>query len=347
MLLTKTVKIKWRSTVKSHYENKGYKFTKLGDEFEVKVEDLTKSCAYKVKCLCDYCLEEGVETIIEKPYSKYYTQNIDAIVHKDCCRKCSHKKLKESNLLQYGVDNPMKVKEISTKSKISLKTPIEDVRQGYRDMNFTPLFTDEEYYNSSWNNYDSRKLKCYCNKHPNIIQYKEYNRILEGWGCKYCRDENNKGENHWNWHGGEASIIHYLRHCQEMKYWKYDSLKANRFSCYLTYDIGDSLEIHHQKISFNEIVKQSFKELNIEYRDFVTDYTDEELRKIKTKILQLHYKVGYGIPLRKDIHQLFHKIYGFKDNNIEQFYEFCSTYWYGDLNKLTKDNYKELLIDFI
>ena len=42
MLITKTVKVKWNKKSKEHYVSLGYEFTKTGDVFEVKVEDLTK-----------------------------------------------------------------------------------------------------------------------------------------------------------------------------------------------------------------------------------------------------------------------------------------------------------------
>ena len=41
-LITKTVKVKWHPSNKKHYETLGYIFTKMGDEFEVDVEDFGK-----------------------------------------------------------------------------------------------------------------------------------------------------------------------------------------------------------------------------------------------------------------------------------------------------------------
>ena len=55
MLITKTVKMKWNSRNKKYYETLGYEFTKYGDEFEVKVEHLTKGSDIRVDCICDNC----------------------------------------------------------------------------------------------------------------------------------------------------------------------------------------------------------------------------------------------------------------------------------------------------
>ena len=54
-LITETVKIKWNPRNKKYYESFGYIYTKMGDEFEVKIEHLTKGSDVKVRCKCDGC----------------------------------------------------------------------------------------------------------------------------------------------------------------------------------------------------------------------------------------------------------------------------------------------------
>jgi len=81
ILITKTVNIKWSSNNKKYYENKGYIFTKMGNEFEVKVEDLTNSSGVKVDIECDGCGKplKGIQwNEYRKNYekrSKYYCRN--------------------------------------------------------------------------------------------------------------------------------------------------------------------------------------------------------------------------------------------------------------------------------
>lgn len=48
MLISKTAIVKWNSKTKQHYVNLGYEFTKMGDSFEVKVEDLTHGSSSEV-----------------------------------------------------------------------------------------------------------------------------------------------------------------------------------------------------------------------------------------------------------------------------------------------------------
>ena len=83
-LISKTTKIKWNGTIRKRYEDLGYIYTKMGDKFEVKVEDLTKGSGAIVKCICDNCNKE-----LFWSYSKYneYVKEDG----KTYCNKCSIK----------------------------------------------------------------------------------------------------------------------------------------------------------------------------------------------------------------------------------------------------------------
>ena len=85
MLINKTVMIKWRNMNKDYYINKGYFYTKLGDEFEVNVEDLLDKSAVYVDVKCDNC-GEVIRNVTWYNYKKY--------VHDDgkyYCQKCAQK----------------------------------------------------------------------------------------------------------------------------------------------------------------------------------------------------------------------------------------------------------------
>lgn len=55
MIINKTIKVRWHSKNKKHYESRGYVYTKWGNEFEVKLEDLSNGSGFEVSVLCDYC----------------------------------------------------------------------------------------------------------------------------------------------------------------------------------------------------------------------------------------------------------------------------------------------------
>ena len=63
------VDLKWNAKIRKWYENKGYCFTKNGDVFKVRVEDLSPGSHTKVKVICDYCGREIY--VVWKDYRKY------------------------------------------------------------------------------------------------------------------------------------------------------------------------------------------------------------------------------------------------------------------------------------
>jgi len=109
MLLTKNIMVKWNAFTKRWYESKGYVYTKMGDEFKVKVEDLTEGSHDVIKIICDYCFEDKIYTIIEKEYKTFINSNKKSIIHKDCCIKCRKLKTIESLEFTYGVSHNSKL----------------------------------------------------------------------------------------------------------------------------------------------------------------------------------------------------------------------------------------------
>lgn len=129
------------------------------------------------------------------------------------------------------------------------------------------------------------------------------------------------GESSSNWRGGISEINVYLRN--NAISWVWDSIKEGNNKCVVTGDT-ENIDIHHI-VSFNTIVHETFKETNIELKATIGDYSQDELKKLTNKCLQLHYKYGLGVCVRKDIHIHFHTIYGFGNNTREQWDLFLTT----------------------
>lgn len=112
MLLSKTVEIQWRPIYKKYYIDLGYQYTKMGDTFEVKVEDLTPKSGVYITAQCDYC--NRVYTTQWNTYQKH-KDNIskDACGNMSCIQAKAHESFKE----KYGVDSIHKVPELAEKSK--------------------------------------------------------------------------------------------------------------------------------------------------------------------------------------------------------------------------------------
>lgn len=145
-------------------------------------------------------------------------------------------------------------------------------------------------------------------------------------GCKQCANDNLKGENHYNYKGGESEVLDYFR--KNIKFWKVEVMKKYKNRCALT-NSKDDCVIHHIK-SFNTIIKESCEELNIPLERKIKDYDSETFEKLKEKVFSKH-TVDNGILLQRKVHNKFHAIYGKGNNTKEQFQDFVDKYYKGKI----------------
>lgn len=83
MIYSKTVKIKWNARNKKRLIDLGYTYTKMNDEFDVKVEHLTVGSNSLVLVKCDYCGD-----LSERQYQTYVRiHRRKGVSQKDCCNK--------------------------------------------------------------------------------------------------------------------------------------------------------------------------------------------------------------------------------------------------------------------
>lgn len=116
------------------------------------------------------------------------------------------------------------------------------------------------------------------------------------------------------------SLYEYLRKSKYISDWKKASFKAGNKKCAISKRVND-LEIHHLHKPFKAIVKEALKELNLEEKWKVSEYSQEELMLIQLKVKELHLRYGLGIVMHKRIHKLFHKKYGMQPSK-QDFYDF-------------------------
>jgi len=176
-----------------------------------------------------------------------------------------------------------------------------------------------EYYNSRGlmivdiNEYENKAkpIRFRCIKHPEHIQVSTCSGLENTKvPCEYCRVENSL-----------TKLNKYLR--SSLSQWKFDSKKSCNNQCIFT---GEKIfDIHHLQ-SYNTIIKEAIKTLNIEIKD---KYTPEEYISIKKLVVDLHNKYPLGVCISNKIHNLFHSLYS-KESNIEDFYEFKKRYELGE-----------------
>lgn len=209
----------------------------------------------------------------------------------------------------------------------SQRTDFEVVQKAFKGNGFKLLSIKSEYQNKD------TKLKCICLKHPEQPQHKTYNNIKLGHGCIYCDNERKRGETSPTWRGGITPLIKHMRNI--VTDWTKQTLKEQNYTCQISDKRGGELDVHHL-FSFNLILDEVLKKLNIPVYQNIGEYTQEELIEMEELLLELHNKYG-GVVLTKDIHKEFHSIYGYGNNAPEQFYEFKAM----KLNEL--NNKKEVI----
>ena len=96
MIITKYVLVKWNPKNKKWFENNGYVYTKIDDEFYVKIEDLNKGshALIEVKCDCVNCENTNTKFIIWRDYNKCILNS-----GKYYCKKCISKERIENGRL--------------------------------------------------------------------------------------------------------------------------------------------------------------------------------------------------------------------------------------------------------
>jgi len=102
MLLNKTAIIKWHPINKKWYEDKKYHYTKMGDEFEVKIEDLTDGSSAEVNVKCD-CKDCKNPYLIPMPWYRYllYVKEDG----KYYCNKCAKKLYANESIRKTKLNN--------------------------------------------------------------------------------------------------------------------------------------------------------------------------------------------------------------------------------------------------
>ncbi|MCK9446133.1 hypothetical protein M0Q50_04485 [bacterium] len=125
MIIDKTIKMKWVSTNKEKFINKGYIFTKMYIEFDLNIDDLDYGSEKKILVKCDIC---GKEKMLQ--YRKYI-KNVNRGGYYTCSQICSHDKTKQTCLEKYGVEFYMKTDEYKERYKNTCleKYGVENISQ--------------------------------------------------------------------------------------------------------------------------------------------------------------------------------------------------------------------------
>lgn len=127
------------------------------------------------------------------------------------------------------------------------------------------------------------------------------------------------------WKGGISELSVHLR--RFIKPWKDESMRACGYKCVITN--GEFDNVHHL-YNFSYIFEETMRLTDLPIYEQINEYTEHEIELIENTCLQIHFNLGLGVCLRKDIHKLFHDLYGYSNNTPTQFEEFKLRYRLGE-----------------
>ena len=265
----------------------------------------------------------GDYLLIECPIHGIYKSTWDNLKQGFGCKKCGVNKRAEkrkkdyndvkNNLIKYGykiinenynnshellnlIDNEGYKFKVSYSSIISGYNPIKFIKSNPYTIENIKLFLSKNYkdfillekeYCDAHTN-----MKFYCNKHKCEF-YATWNNISKGKGCYKCGIEKRSGENNCNYNPNlsdkERELKRYTYGKETYNNWRKSIFERDNYTCIITGKKG-RINAHH---------------LN-------GWMWDKENR----------FNINNGVTLHEDIHKEFHKMYGNKNNTIEQFLEF-------------------------
>lgn len=115
--------------------------------------------------------------------------------------------------------------------------------------------------------------------------------------------------------------------------WKSDSMDSCNYQCIFTK--SKEFEIHHL-YGVSSILRDIIIDNSFHIHKDIADYSEEELRDILACFIAEQNKYPLGVCVSKDIHHLFHRLYGNCYNTPEQWYQFAINYNNGIYNDILK-----------
>ena len=176
-----------------------------------------------------------------------------------------------------------------------------------------------------WQDEEFRQMKSEQRKRMNeeMWQDEEFRQM---------KSDKMSGDGNPSWKGGITPIKRHLGGLPVVEQWFDNSKKQVNYTCELTGKVG-MVHTHHLK-AFSTIVKEAHELHNIQVKPQVKDYTKEELHKLEEYVTSWHKDTSNAVVLCKEVHILFHSLYGQGGNTPEQFKEFKQRYLNGEFEGL-------------
>ena len=107
------------------------------------------------------------------------------------------------------------------------------------------------------------------------------------------------------------NTITYLRYNATYE-WKSEALKKADYKCELSNKKScakNPLVVHHLTKSFDEIVRDAHRQLNLDYHKTIDNYKEDDLKALVELIKNIHKEVG-ALVLTDHLHAKIHSLFG-------------------------------------
>lgn len=115
--------------------------------------------------------------------------------------------------------------------------------------------------------------------------------------------------------------------------WRDNVRKESNYTCSVT-GSHSNIIVHHCR-SFNLLLDESIKNINFVVKDSFEDYNDNDLNMLADEFIRLQDEYGEYVCVNEDVHKLFHYLYGFGNNTMDQWNEFVHRYKNGEFKNKT------------
>lgn len=341
MILDEFVEVTWSGAGISRYKELGYTYTKYKDKFLVKVEHLTPGSSKLINISCDVC-----GTHLVRPYYRYNEVTKNGTTEYKC-RTCFSSDLERvteafrargytplfdeyrgcKEFLHYTCEKHPDVVQRTTYDMLStgrgcrfcgkdsmkkyFLTSIDTIRAEFEKDPRGYVLLSTEYTSGK------DKLDYICPNHPETPMSISLNNYRKGKGCRLCYRDNCRGELS-NGYTGMATLTNCLR--SYLSDWVKLNLRKHDYTCELTGVRGGALEVHHVR-SFASIRNEALRITGFHRDDKRYELTPDEYDVLIGVFESIHSK-HEPIVVTKDIHRLFHKMYGVVNFSESDFYEF-------------------------
>ena len=264
--------------------------------------------------------------ILRKYYNKIDIKDVQSILSKNWSLKAIRAK---SQILGLGKNRKWSNEEIELFKKVYPIKSLNDVLKLFPNRTETSLlhqgqilgitskfyndrtYTDEElqFYIDNYLTMSDQELFEKFHRHtPYGIHQKLYN-------LGYKRPYEIKKD-------GYTKLQEFVR--SRLRMWSKEVREYYNYTCCLT-GSRSNIVVHHCR-GFSLLFDETIELLNFEIKDNFIEYTDEELITFTNKFLEIQEYYNAYVCITESVHKLFHKIYGYGDNTVEQWNEFVSDY---------------------